>query len=153
MAIQFQREHGSMGTAVRDRDADAQEAQLRRAARQHARCWRGGRAGRRAVLLKPLKPDSCMHVCHCSHRVYCFTKRSGASTKIGSCCFPSGLLTCAGTVVLHVDENRLSPSSRHIRGMRMDASGCSTPRSMSGSKRVRSSGSTHPDVTTDRSQT
>ena len=215
MAIQLQREHGSIGTAVPDREADAQEAQLRRAARQHARCWRGGRAGRRAgkrctvvrkalckliggcestlpvrlhlargvlvagvlradlagavgvhgcaqlrraarhpaCLLKPLKPDSCMHVCHCSHRIHCFTKRSGASTKIGSCCFPSGLLTCAGTVVLHVDENRLSPSSRHIRGMRMDASGCSTPRSMSGSKRVRSSGSTHPDVTTDRSQT
>ena len=119
MAIQFQREHGSMGTAVRDRDADAQEAQLRRAARQHARCWRGGRAGRRAVLLKPLKPDSCMHVCHCSHRVYCFTKRSGASTKIGSCCFPSGLLTYAGTVVPHVDENRLSHAAllAHLRGI------------------------------------
>ena len=145
MAIQLQREHGSIGTAVPDREADAQEAQLRRAARQHARCWRGGRAGRRAgkrctvvrkalckliggcestlpvrlhlargvlvagvlradlagavgvhgcaqlrraarhpaCLLKPLKPDSCMHVCHCSHRIHCFTKRSGASTKIG----------------------------------------------------------------------
>ena len=57
IALQVWRENGSMGTAVHDREADAQEAQLR----HHAWRWQGGRACCRRITARIRAVRSTSH--------------------------------------------------------------------------------------------